>query len=69
MAYGLALGSGSKISEKLAEGRHSAAHLCARANYENIEMPVCMAVDKIVNHHADIQKTITALLSRRAGLE
>ena len=69
MAYGLALGSGSKISEKLAEGRHSAAHLCARANYENIEMPVCVAVDKIVNHHADIQATITALLSRRAGLE
>ena len=69
MAYGLALGRGTSISDKLAEGRHSAAHLCARARFENIEMPVCMAVDKIVNYQADIQKTITTLLSRRAGLE
>lgn len=69
MAYGLALGSGTPVSDRLAEGRHSAAHLCARARFENIEMPVCMSVDQIVNHQADIQKTITALLSRRAGLE
>jgi len=62
-------GSGMPVSDRLAEGRHSAAHLCARARFENIEMPVCMAVDQIVNHQADIQKTITSLLSRRAGLE
>ena len=69
MAFGMALGSGVTIPEKLAEGRHSAAYLCARARFEGIEMPVCEAVDKIVNHKANIKTTIAKLLSRQAGSE
>jgi glycerol-3-phosphate dehydrogenase (NAD(P)+) len=69
MAFGMALGSGVTIPEKLAEGRHSAAYLCARARFEEIEMPVCEAVDKIVNHKANIKTTIAKLLSRQAGSE
>jgi len=69
MAFGMALGSGVDAPAKLAEGRHSAAHLCARARFEGIEMPVCEAVDKIVNQEADIETTIASLLSRQAGNE
>jgi glycerol-3-phosphate dehydrogenase (NAD(P)+) len=69
MAFGMALGSNISIPKKLAEGRHSAAYLCARARFEGVEMPVCEAVDKIVNHKANIKTTITELLSRQAGSE
>ena len=69
MAFGMALGSNVAVPEKLAEGRHSVAYLCARARIEGIEMPVCEAVDKIVNHKANIKTTIAELLSRHAGNE
>ena len=69
MTFGMALGSNIAIPEKLAEGRHSTAYLCARARFQGIEMPVCDAVDKIVNHKANIKNTIVELLSRRAGSE
>jgi len=69
MAFGLALGRGEAVPPSLAEGRFSAATLRARAEHESIELPICFAVDDIVNRHADIHARITALLSRQAGQE
>ena len=69
MAFGLALGRGEAVPPSLAEGRFSAATLRARAEYESIELPICFAVDDIVNRQADIHARITALLSRQAGQE
>jgi glycerol-3-phosphate dehydrogenase (NAD(P)+) len=69
MAFGFALGSGKTVSASLAEGRFSAEKLRARAFYESIELPICFAVDDIVNSDADIHTSITALLSRQAGIE
>ena len=69
MAYGLALGRGEAVPLSLAEGRFSAAKLRARAEHESIELPICFAVDDIVNRQADIRARITALLSRQAGQE
>ncbi len=69
MAYGLALGAGQPVADRLAEGRHSAGHLAARAVYEQVEMPICAAVDQIVNHGAPIGATIAGLLARHAGTE
>ena len=69
MAFGFALGSGKPVPLSLAEGRFSAAKLRARAKYECIELPICFAVDDIVNGNADINTRISGLLSRQAGQE
>lgn len=69
MAFGFALGRGDTVPSSLAEGRFSAAILRARAEHEAIELPICFAVDDIVNRQADIHTRITALLSRQAGQE
>ena len=69
MAYGFALGSGAAIINQLAEGRYSAARLVKRAEQAGITMPICEAVNMIVNHGADIPQTIACLLARQAGTE
>ena len=69
MAYGFALGSGAAIISQLAEGRYSAARLVKRAEQAGITMPICEAVNMIVNHGADIPQTIAGLLARQAGTE
>ena len=69
MAYGFALGSGAAIISQLAEGRYSAARLVKRAEQAGITMPICEAVNMIVNHGADIPQTIACLLARQAGTE
>ena len=69
MAFGLALGRGEPVPPSLAEGRFSAATLRARAVHESVELPICFAVDDIVNRQADIHTRISALLSRQAGEE
>ena len=69
MAFGFALGSGKPVPTSLAEGRFSASILKARSKYESIELPICFAVDDIVNGDADIHTRISALLSRQAGQE
>ena len=69
MALGLALGSGTTPSHRLSEGSNSTASLVRRAEYEMIDMPVCKAVDQILNQGQDLQKTISQLLSRQVGAE
>ena len=66
---GFALGSGAAIGNQLAEGRHSAARLVKRAEQLGITMPICEAVNLIVNHGAGIPQTIAGLLARETGTE
>ena len=69
-AFGAALGEGLSVEQALersagvVEGRNSAAAVVARATAEGVDMPICAAVDAIVNHDAEIDRTIQALLAR-----
>lgn len=66
MSFGFHLGAGKTAPAHLSEGRYAAARLVARAKFEKIEMPIAEAVDNILNDHAPIEDTITAILSRAA---
>jgi len=69
-SLGVALGEGRSLAEILAERRavtegvHSAGAVVALARRLGVEMPICDAVDRVVNHAADVADTIAALLSR-----
>ena len=69
MAYGLALGRGDAPTEKLAEGRHAAAKLAMRAQYDCVEMPIVAAIDDVLNKGADMRASIENLLARDVGAE
>lgn len=68
--FGVALGEGRKTAEILAgrrsvtEGVHTAASITAVAAKYGVEMPICTAVDQVVNHDADLRGTIDTLLQR-----
>lgn len=70
MSLGIALGEGRALQEvmaerkSIAEGVFSAATVVALAARLGVEMPICAAVDQVINHGADIERTIAALLSR-----
>ncbi len=70
MSLGIALGEGRALKEVLAErksiaeGVFSAATVVALAAKLGVEMPICAAVDQVINHGADIERTIAGLLSR-----
>ncbi len=69
-SLGLALGEGRDLDSALAasrgvvEGRFSAAAVLAMAGPLGIEMPICGAVDQVVNQGADLAETIDGLLAR-----
>ena len=69
MAYGLALGSGAAVPDRLTEGQLATARLMARASYEGVDMPVTRAVDQVINHQQDLQTALANLLKRDVGLE
>lgn len=69
MAYGLALGSGAAVPDRLTEGQLATARLMARAGFEGIDMPVVKAVDQVINHQQDLQTALADLLKRDVGLE
>ncbi len=68
--FGLALGEGQSpdaaldASRGVVEGRFSAAAVLAMAGRLGIEMPICSAVDQVVNQGADLAETIEGLLAR-----
>ena len=70
MSLGMALGQGRALEEVLAErnsiaeGVFSAASVVALAAKLGVEMPICAAVDQVINHGADIDTAIAGLLSR-----
>jgi len=69
-SLGVALGQGQPLEEILAarnsvaEGVYTAASLTGLARSLDVEMPISLAVDGILNHFADIDATIAGLLSR-----
>jgi glycerol-3-phosphate dehydrogenase (NAD(P)+) len=70
MSFGAALGQGGTAAALLAgkpqvvEGAYTAAAVVGRARKMNVEMPICEAVDAVVNGGAKIEATIEALLAR-----
>ncbi len=69
-SLGVAMGEGAALDALLAsrnsvaEGVFSAAAVSGLARRLEVEMPICAAMDGILNHHADIDATIAALLAR-----
>jgi glycerol-3-phosphate dehydrogenase (NAD(P)+) len=69
-SLGVALGRGRALGEILAEritvaeGVHTAAVAVEMARRAGIEMPICAAVDAVLNHAADLDETIAGLLAR-----
>ncbi len=69
-SLGVALGRGEALADILesrssvAEGVFSAASVSGLARTLDVDMPLCLAVDGILNHFADIDATIDGLLSR-----
>ena len=68
-ALGLALGRGEQLSDivargKLAEGAATAGALVALARRKGVEMPICEAVDKVLNAGGNVGAVIEALLAR-----
>jgi len=70
MSLGVALGEGRTLDEVLgerrsvAEGVYTARAVAALAARLGVEMPICTAVDAILNQGAGLDETIRGLLSR-----
>jgi glycerol-3-phosphate dehydrogenase (NAD(P)+) len=68
-SLGVALGEGRKAAEVLAarrevtEGALSAEAVAALAKRLGVEMPISEAVDRVLNHEADLDATIARLLA------
>ncbi len=73
-SLGVALGKGEKLADviaaraSVAEGVFNAASVTELARRLGVEMPICLAIDGIINHYADIDATIGGLLSRPTGV-
>ncbi len=74
-SLGVALGKGEVLADILAartsvtEGVFSAASVTALARNLDVDMPISLAVDGIINHFADIDATMEGLLARPIGVE
>ncbi len=70
MSLGMAIGEGRTLDEILgerrsvSEGVYSASVVTRMAADKGIEMPIVAAVDRILNHGAEVDTTIAGLLSR-----
>ncbi len=69
-SLGVALGEGRSLEDILserrsvAEGVHSANGVVALAKHHGLDMPISKAVDAVLNHGAEVEKTIEELLAR-----
>lgn len=69
-SLGHALGSGRSLDDilaernSIAEGVFTASSVGDLARSLGVDMPICTAVDGVINHFADIDATINGLLSR-----
>ncbi len=74
-SLGVGLGQGRALADILgertsvAEGVFTAASVNALAGNLDVDMPICAAVDAVLNRAADIDATIAGLLARPPGLE
>jgi glycerol-3-phosphate dehydrogenase (NAD(P)+) len=75
MSLGIQLGQGRSMAEvmaervSVAEGVHTVGAITDPASPVQADMPICQAVDAIVNHGADITATIEDMLSRPFKIE
>lgn len=75
MSLGIALGEGRALADVLAEritvqeGVHSAAAVVALADRLGVDMPIVRAVDRALNHRADLDQVVADLLALPAGVE
>jgi glycerol-3-phosphate dehydrogenase (NAD(P)+) len=69
-SLGVALGKGQSLEEimaernSIAEGVFTASSVTSLAQRMNVDLPICSAVDSVLNHSADIDATINTLLAR-----
>lgn len=75
MSLGIALGTGRRLADVLAErvtvqeGVHSSSAVAELAARLGVEMPIVHAIDRVLNHGADLDSTIDDLLALPAGVE
>ena len=74
-SLGVALGQGKTLKSILAERRsvtegvYTASSVTKLAGRLGVDMPICLAVDAVLNHGAEIDATIQGLLARPTGEE
>jgi len=74
-SLGVALGEGRTLDEitnerhSVAEGVFTASSVSELARRLEVDTPICLAVDAVLNHFADIDSTIQGLLARPTGSE
>ncbi|PCI42333.1 MAG: glycerol-3-phosphate acyltransferase [Rhodospirillaceae bacterium] len=74
-SLGAALGKGQSLKSILAsrktvsEGVHTAAAVVEVARRNQVDMPICQAVDAIINMNADLESVISGLLRRPLNVE
>ncbi len=74
-SLGVALGQGRALENILAERRavtegvHTASVAAAIARREQVDMPICQAVDGVINLSVDLDAVIDGLLSRPLNVE
>ena len=67
---GVGLGQGQSLNQivsarkSVAEGVFTAASVVDLARKIGVEVPICNAVDKVINHGVEIESVISGLLSR-----
>jgi len=69
LGQGVALGDAIKRGTGVSEGVYSAEAVRALANRLDVVMPICFAVDRILNSGVDIDAAIAELLDRPVGEE
>jgi len=68
-SLGMALGEGRKLQEVLRErmtvqeGVHSAESVATLARRHDVDMPITLAVDQVLNHGAGIEEAVAGLLA------
>ena len=74
-SLGVALGQGEKLQDvineriSIAEGVYTASTMISLARQLNVDLPICSAVDGVLNHSNDIDASINTLLLRPLKLE
>lgn len=68
-SLGIALGEGGKLQDILRvrvtvqEGVHSAESVAALARRHDVDMPITLAVDQVLNHSAGVEEAVARLLA------
>ena len=74
-SLGVALGEGKSLEQimgdrnSVAEGVFTAPSVTALAHRLGVDLPICSAVNGVLNHSENIDSTINALLTRSLKVE